>query len=70
MNSLNSSSVRLTRKEKKKMKEELKRLSSISERELKIYQMLSNPNNQTMKILGSEEDSEELSELWQKELWK
>ena len=36
---------RLSRAEKKKAKEELKRLSKLSERELKIYQMLSDPNN-------------------------
>jgi hypothetical protein len=47
---------KLSRKEKKKMKEEYERLSTLSKRELHSHMMMTDPNNSFMRKLTLEGD--------------
>eukprot|EP00347_Sterkiella_histriomuscorum_P008086 403346424 len=60
---------KLTRKDKKQMKDEIKSLKRLTQRELQAYQMLQDPNNEFMRkiISGGEEG---LQDLQRKELWQ
>ena len=60
---------KLSRKEKKKAKEELERLQKLSQRELHAHMMINDPNNQFMRKLTLE-GSQGLAELQKADIWK
>ena len=59
---------KLTRKDKKALKEEMDRLNKLSEREMQAYMMIKDPNNTFMRKLTLE-GTQGLAELQREHLW-
>ena len=59
---------KLTRKDKKALKEEMGRLNKLSQREMQAYMMIKDPNNTFMRKLTLE-GTQGLAELQREQMW-